>query len=112
MNVVLFDPAVEREQLLPFTFTRPVSEIRCGIFTIAEKWKQRLGVNVSYLAHDYLSKKYPANLTNDNLIIDGSVFPDNDLVETLKRLKLGEALIENERLIAARCDAKTARDVQ
>jgi hypothetical protein len=37
MNYILFDPEKERKNLLPFTFTRPVSEIRIGILTITEK---------------------------------------------------------------------------
>src|SRR6185436_19993010 len=86
VNIILFDPPTEREQLLPFTFTRPVSEIRCGVLTISEKWKQRLGGNISYLTPDYLSGKFPATFTKDNLIIDGSLLPDNDLVKAIKKL--------------------------
>ena len=42
MNYILFDGAV-RNQLLPFTFTRPVADIRIGILTIREKWEKFLG---------------------------------------------------------------------
>ncbi|HER40991.1 MAG TPA: glucose-1-phosphate thymidylyltransferase, partial [Salinimicrobium catena] len=41
MNYILFDgPA--RDQFLPFTFTRPVAEMRIGILTIREKWEKFL----------------------------------------------------------------------
>ncbi|EPR65765.1 putative sugar nucleotidyl transferase [Cyclobacterium qasimii] len=36
-NIVLFDDPKSRGNLLPFTFTRPVAEIRIGIFKISEK---------------------------------------------------------------------------
>ena len=39
MNYILFDGSV-RNQLLPFTFTRPVADIRVGILTIREKWEK------------------------------------------------------------------------
>ncbi|WP_372974613.1 putative sugar nucleotidyl transferase, partial [Muriicola sp.] len=41
MNYVLFDSEV-RTSLLPFTFTRPVGEIRIGILTLREKWEKHL----------------------------------------------------------------------
>ena len=41
MNYILFDGTV-RNALLPFTFTRPVADIRIGILTIREKWEMLL----------------------------------------------------------------------
>ena len=38
-HIILFDTDT-RESLLPFTFTRPVCDLRLGILTIEEKWKQ------------------------------------------------------------------------
>ncbi|MGB2138240.1 MAG: putative sugar nucleotidyl transferase, partial [Flavobacteriales bacterium] len=40
MNYILFDDF--RGNLLPLTYTRPVSEIRIGILTITEKWERFL----------------------------------------------------------------------
>ena len=42
MNYILFDSDV-RSSLLPFTYTRPVADIRIGILTIREKWEKFLG---------------------------------------------------------------------
>ncbi|MGZ5304777.1 MAG: putative sugar nucleotidyl transferase, partial [Bacteroidia bacterium] len=36
-NIILWDYTAHKA-LLPFTFTRPVGLIRCGILTIAEKY--------------------------------------------------------------------------
>ncbi len=45
-NIILFDDMV-RDRLLPFTFIRPVAEIRMGILTIREKWERWLKQPVS-----------------------------------------------------------------
>ena len=42
MNYILFDGPSEII-LLPFTYTRPVADIRIGILTIREKWETYLG---------------------------------------------------------------------
>ncbi|MBL4655567.1 MAG: glucose-1-phosphate thymidylyltransferase, partial [Bacteroidia bacterium] len=41
MNFILFDDS-SRTNFLPFTFTRPVADIRAGILTIREKWEKHL----------------------------------------------------------------------
>ncbi|NND15756.1 MAG: glucose-1-phosphate thymidylyltransferase, partial [Eudoraea sp.] len=46
MNYILSD-ASHRTTFLPFTFTRPVCEIRIGIDTIREKWASMLGGDCS-----------------------------------------------------------------
>ena len=62
MNIVLFDEPFTKKNLLPFTFTRPVSELRIGILTIKEKWEKYLSIPCSYFTESYLSDKYPAEI--------------------------------------------------
>jgi len=52
MNYILFDGTV-RNALLPFTFTRPVADIRVGILTIREKWEKYLGATTTTLTEKY-----------------------------------------------------------
>lgn len=99
-NIILFDEDHTRKNLLPLTFTRPVCEIRFGIFTIREKWESILNTTVSYLTQDYLSEKYPLKQSADNIFINGKVCPDKNLVTALKDLKEGESLFKNQTLIA------------
>lgn len=99
MNVILFDD-YRWEQLLPLTYTRPVAEIRMGIFTIAEKWANCLNEDISYLTKDYLSEKYSLTIAQENLFINGAVFPDKKLIEQIKGLRKGEALYHNGELLA------------
>ncbi len=99
MNYILFD-GVGRNQLLPFTFTRPVADIRIGIMTLREKWEYLLDAKTSTLTQDYLSEKYPLITEEENVLINASVLPDGALAEQVKRLKTGEAIIHEDVLIA------------
>ena len=58
MNYILFD-GPSRNNLLPFTFTRPVADIRIGILTVREKWEHFLGATTTTITEDYLSEKFP-----------------------------------------------------
>ncbi|MGO4919025.1 GlmU family protein [Maribacter spongiicola] len=99
MNVILFD-GPRRNHLLPFTFTRPVSEIRVGIMTLKERWEAFLKVSVTSLTEEYLSVKYPVNLEDANVFIDASVLPSNELLKAVKALQSGEVLMSGELIIA------------
>src|SRR5699024_5357728 len=107
MNLILFDSDNIRKNLLPFTFTRPVGEIRVGIGTIAQKWEMVFSVKPSYLTPDYLSNKFPLKTSGTNWIVNGALCPDTELVEAIERLKDGEALVQNGILLAGKCDSKT-----
>ena len=100
MNVLLFDDC--RLNLLPFTYTRPVSEIRMGILTIKEKWEKHLTGEYSYLTEDYLSQKYASSYSTENTYINGSVCPTKGLIESIMNLKEGELLYhqEDEKIVA------------
>ncbi len=76
--------------LRPLTFTRPVADLRMGILTIAEKWSKYLNADFGYLTQEYLSEKY--TLANSNLFINGSICPDEELIEAVVKLKDGEVL--------------------
>ncbi|MDP5158130.1 MAG: GlmU family protein [Flaviramulus sp.] len=99
MNYILFD-GPSRNNLLPFTFTRPVSEIRVGILTIREKWEVFLGTTTTTVTQDYLSEKYPMVEMDDNVMINASFLPNLELVEMVKDLKENQAIFREEDVIA------------
>jgi UDP-N-acetylglucosamine diphosphorylase/glucosamine-1-phosphate N-acetyltransferase len=100
MNYVVFDN--ERQpHLLPFTYTRPQAAIRIGILTVAEKWNIDLNTKVSFLTQEYLQQKYPCIKGERNMLISGSILPDKNIVNAIKSLKPGNALVAQGRLIAA-----------
>lgn len=99
MNYILFDGTV-RENLLPFTFTRPVADIRIGILTIREKWEKYLGYTTTTITEDYLSEKYPMVEMEENVLINASFLPNPKLVELVTGLKENEAIFQGEEVIA------------
>lgn len=109
MRIILFDDPF-RDNLLPLCFTRPVAEIRIGILTIAEKWKQRLQAPVSYLTKDYLQEKYPLVFSENNVFINSSVCPDDELLANVSMLSEGEALLSGSILIAVKLNATAAKE--
>jgi len=106
INYILFENDIDRANLLPFTFTRPIAEIRCGILTITDKWKRFLGHSISFKTQPYLTPKFPIVATNDNVFINGSVFPNQTLANEIINLKVGEALFWNEILLASRTNSE------
>lgn len=104
MNCILFDD-VSFTNLLPLTFTRPVSEIRVGILKISEKWQKHLSENVSFLTEDYLSVKYPAKITDENFLINGAILPNEVIIKLIRSLKIGQVLKKGNIIIAANLNA-------
>lgn len=99
MNYILFDgPA--RNNLLPFTFTRPVADIRVGILTIREKWESFLDSTTTTVTEDYLSEKYPMVEMEENVMINASYAPNFQLVEMVQGLKENQAIFKGEDVIA------------
>ena len=76
----------------PLSFTRPISFLE-RYFTIKQKWEQYYN-SVSIKTIDYLSEKYPLNITNDNMWVDASIAPSNELIKELDNLRLGEGLVK------------------
>ena len=112
MNLILFDDPGFSLDLSPFTLTRPVSEIRIGIFTITEKWERYLGTQASFHTAGYLAEKYPVKNTGDNLLVNGAVCPDKQLAEAITGLKKEEAISKNGILVAARTQSTSFDNVK
>lgn len=99
MNYILFD-GPSRNNLLPFTFTRPVADIRVGILTIREKWETFLRTTTTTVTEDYLSDKYPMVEMDENVMINASYLPNLKLVEMIAGLKENQAIFKDENIIA------------
>ncbi|MDQ7961835.1 GlmU family protein [Flavobacterium lindanitolerans] len=99
MNYILFDGTV-RNALLPFTFTRPVADIRVGILTIREKWEKYLGYTTTSLTEEYLMEKFPMVEMPENIMINASFLPNEVLAEMVKSLEKNQAIFKGEEVIA------------
>jgi UDP-N-acetylglucosamine diphosphorylase/glucosamine-1-phosphate N-acetyltransferase len=99
MDFILFDDSSSSEHLLPFTALRPISHIRVGIFCMYEKWEWTLNGKASFKTAEHLQPFY--KLEAQALHINGSLFPDVELVECIKSLSTGQKLVDGEGLVLA-----------
>ena len=99
MNYILFDGPY-RSNLLPFTFTRPVADIRVGILTIRQKWESYLEYTTTTVTEDYLAEKFPMVEMEENIMINASFLPNMEVVEFVKNLTYNQALFAGEDVIA------------
>lgn len=102
MNYILFDSA-ERDHLLPFTHTRPVADIRCGIFTMRERWEHLLGATTGTLTQGYMEACYEHLLTEtESIYINGAVMGNDLIAKQITSLGFNESLTKDGTIIAAR----------
>jgi UDP-N-acetylglucosamine diphosphorylase/glucosamine-1-phosphate N-acetyltransferase len=99
MQLVLFDDH-SWDNLLPLTFTRPVSDLRVGILTISEKWEKVLQMKPANLTREYLSRKFPLIKGDLNLLVNGSLLPDQQVIRSIRSLQTGESLVKEGTLLA------------
>ena len=99
MNYILYDGSV-RNALLPFTYTKPVADLRIGILTIRQKWEKHLGFTTTTLSEEYLEEKYPMVEMAKNVMINASFLPTTSLVEIINGLKENQAVYNNNEVIA------------
>lgn len=116
-HIVLRDPEDARENLLPLSFTRPLSELRLGILTLREKWERLLPGVYSWETAPYLSPKFPRTAEPALYTVDSDIIPTEAFVDALIRgeecepervehlydlfLKNGDAIKADYRLVTA-----------
>jgi len=101
LSFTLFDDSRIREQLLPFTYTRAIADIRIGITTIKEKWEQYLSIeNVSVSTLAYLQPKYQLS-KDDSIFINACILPNDEVLKQIIALQANEYLVHKDLFIAA-----------
>lgn len=104
MNLVLFDTN-QRKLLYPFTLTRPVADIRVGIFTVREFWERHFQLTSFSVTEQYLQEKFPNTATNEVILINSSLLPNEEFFNLLSDLKNEEAIVDGENILAAKTAA-------
>lgn len=108
MNVIFFEE--NRTDLLPIVFAKPIAKILIGITTIEEKWSSYLNLsekNISYQTENYLSTKFPLHSTNENLFVNSSFLPNQEIADfILTELKSNEALEINDKIVVAKSSSE------
>ncbi|MEM8892763.1 MAG: putative sugar nucleotidyl transferase, partial [Bacteroidota bacterium] len=87
MEKILFEDN-SHFNLLPLTFTRPLYELRAGIFTFKERWTHIYGEEMYAYAYDYLGAAFNKFPTHNEpcLWINGKIVPDNELLKEIEDL--------------------------
>lgn len=92
INVILYDSEAVHADMLPLSFTRPVSDFRVGIDTIAQKWQRMLPGTYSVHTAPYLREKFTPSPTGDNHFIAANCLPSAELAQAVAALETGQAL--------------------
>lgn len=104
---LVFSDAQYWEDFLPLTFTRPVAAMRCGILTFSERWQKILeNAEVSYFTEMYLQDKFKSPEEKESLFLVPNFLPTETVIQQIKDLKQGEALVYEDELIAAKINMK------
>ena len=102
---LVFSDAQYWGDFLPLTFTRPVAELRIGILTFQERWKKLLEIeDIVFLTEDYLQEKFKKPESKESLLIVPNFLPTESVLEQIKKIKQGEALIYQNEVIIAKLD--------
>lgn len=104
MNIILHDLS-NHLTFAPLTLTRPVGNLRTGMWTNDERWQFYIPeAEISFQTQEYLADKFPINQTNDNYWINASVIPNEQLVKLVMRLEKNQTLYMKGVFMAHRGD--------
>ncbi len=114
MTICFFED--EGDQLFaPLTLTRPVDDLRIGIFTIREKWQRYLGAKkVTRVRRVPLIYVFPGEHPADEkdiIWINARWLPDADAAESVKKLETGQVICKNGRVVASRLDPDVSQEL-
>jgi UDP-N-acetylglucosamine diphosphorylase/glucosamine-1-phosphate N-acetyltransferase len=95
MNLLLSDNALHLK-FAPLTLTRPLGELRMGMFTSAERWAFLLNINKEVLfqtENPFIREERNSNPSEEDLIVNATVIPSSKLADEVNQLSVDEMLI-------------------
>lgn len=99
MNYTLFDGQFH-QKLKPLTFTKPVSSLRVGFYTIKEKWESFLNEEVGIRTKDYLGLKFNSITLETPCGICAALLPNEELVEAILDLDDKTIMVHDDKVLA------------
>lgn len=97
----------------PLTLTRPVDDLRVGIFTIGDKWRKALQPkNTARILRKELKEVFEEGSIEENdscLWINARYLPSPSLLKEVEELATGNCLQAADTVIAARADGSSSR---
>ncbi|MDZ7773278.1 MAG: GlmU family protein [Balneolaceae bacterium] len=104
MQLCFFEDAFHRK-CFPLTLTRPVDDLRTGIFTLGEKWRRALKAETSarILRPELKGVFGEGRVTADESCywINARFLPEEDLLAEISDLKPGSCLMHDGTVVAA-----------
>ena len=100
-------------KLYPHALSRPVWDLRVGVFTIREKYEKLLGEKLTNLfVRNYLKDVVQENFegykindySGDLTLVNSRLLPDREVVERIGALEKGQSLYMGDEFIACRTD--------
>ena len=96
MSFTLFADESQAD-LYPLTLTRPLFDLRCGIFTMREKWEKALGHPVTVSAPGHLDPYFSDyKRVGGNIWINAKFYPVAELVKEIREITAPGTVIVNE----------------
>ncbi len=84
----------------PLSLTRPIANLRMGIFTNDERWKTFVPeIEIGFITEKFLSGKFPS--IENAIRVNGYVIPNEDIVAAVMHLEENATLMAGEHLIAS-----------
>lgn len=99
-NIVLYDKPEVHSNLLPMSFTRPVSNFRVGITTIREKWERYLPGTYSCMTVEFLRAKFQTEVHGKCLFVASNILPNLILAKAIYALEEGCMLAKDGEMLA------------
>lgn len=94
----------------PLTLTRPLGNLRMGIFTNDERWKLFLpDAEVTFITESYLQAKYTLSSV-DGIQVNAQIIPNEDVVASICHLESDSILMFNSIWIAKTGNASNKID--
>lgn len=97
----------------PLTLTRPVDDLRIGLFTIAEKWSRAINTSKSnrILRSEFegVFSRGKIDPSEACIWINSRYLPTDDLLKSLTDLRKGQCLKYGNTVIAARVDGSVSK---
>lgn len=85
MKIILSDNGFHK-RFAPLTLTRPVGDLRMGIFTNTERWKLLANAEIYYDTEMYLQGKFSDNYSGGDIMINAALIPSKEIAEFILAL--------------------------
>lgn len=106
MKILLHDNGLHA-RFAPLSLTRPIGNIRMGIFTNDERWKLIVpSAEIFYTTEKYLSQQFLSTETPD-LIVNAALIPHEEVAVAILNLGMDEQLFSGEDWLATKGTGNT-----